>query len=244
MTIKKAHEVDSLSETFLCSNPLYPNYHPTIKPYSIGVFNPLFDQRIISTKYQNHILGICQGILFHKSNIFIFSPFLQNDIVSNLMTVIYQEYNCHTLIVQLTSETEKKKKLEKAILTIAYKVMKMTSFEALNCSEFLNKTVFERQVYTHFYIQHTSGKIQNYQCDGISWNACAENESARKKLCLDKGNDTTLISYHSWWSFFNLFWKVGKLLKKSRGQWREVQWSSHIHKSYIFEGLNSIKKSE
>ena len=84
---KKVHEVDSLSEKFIISSPLYPTYHPTIIPHSIVIYNPLFNRRIIPSKYQNHVLGIRQGILFHKSNIFIFSPILQNDIVSNLMSV-------------------------------------------------------------------------------------------------------------------------------------------------------------
>ena len=146
---KKAHEVQNSSETFIFSNPLYRNYHPLIIPHEIGVCNPIFDRRIIPSKYLNQVLGIRQGILFHKNNIFIFSPILQNDIVSNLMSVIYQEYNCHSSIVQLTSEKERKKQLKKEVSTLAYKVMNTKGIHTLNCSDFLQKNGFLKEKFTN-----------------------------------------------------------------------------------------------
>ena len=46
------------------------------------------------------------------------------------------------------SKKEKKKKLKKAVSTLAYKVMKMKPSNTLNCSEFLKKNVFLEDKFT------------------------------------------------------------------------------------------------
>ena len=116
---KKAHEIDSKFERNIFSSPLYLHYYPTIAPYSIGVSNPIFDRNKIPAKYQNHVLGIRQGVLFHENNIFIFSPILQSDVVSNLMSVIYKESSCHSSIAKLTVEKVWRKQLKKEVSSIA-----------------------------------------------------------------------------------------------------------------------------
>ena len=56
---KKVHEVDSLSERFIFSSPLYPTYHPTIIPHSM-VFVILFsikESPLLSIKPCTRILS-------------------------------------------------------------------------------------------------------------------------------------------------------------------------------------------
>jgi len=146
---KKAHEIDSKFERNLLSSDFYTQYYPIMSQYSIGVSNPIFDRNKIHAKYQNHVLGIRQGVLFHEMNIFIFSPILQSDVVSNLMSAIYKEESCHSSIVQLPADgREKTKQLKKVVSSLAYKVMKMNSFDQLNCIKFLAQNVFFREKFT------------------------------------------------------------------------------------------------
>lgn len=146
---KKAHEqISEYNDYQPFGSDLYPKYHPVMVKYPIGIYNPMINRNTIPRKYHEHVLGIQQGILFDQTTMFVFSPILQKDIVSNLMSVIHREVNCHISLLQIDTEKSKKKQLKREILAVANQIMRTPSFGAIDCRKYLEDRGFLEKNFT------------------------------------------------------------------------------------------------